>query len=174
MYASFFFLAWDKILKLWWIQSFPYGSSECAVVHAAAYETRGTSHVFSTCCGLELTAGRTESCSGVMLPSLLLLLLSVLVALATSVLCVSDSVLFLALFLPYPIQQSVDQVTVLCALPLPQLHHHTPQPLTHLLKPLNPSTHTGTRTEAVGLLSRPTCSGTTWKWLMLLVWNQWS
>lgn len=127
------FFTGDIILKLWWIRSFPFGSFERAVVGAAAHETRGASHVFSTCCGPELTAGRTESRSGVMLPSLLLLLLLLqllaLVALATSVLSVSGSVLFLALFLPCPIQQPVDRVTV------PRALHASPATSPHSSNP---------------------------------------
>lgn len=109
------------------------------------------------------------SCSGVML---LLLLLLVLVVVAYSALCVSGSVLFLAPFPPCPIMQSVDQVTVLCVLFI-YPSYTTTHPQLH--KPPNRYTHARTRTEAAALLSGPTCSSTTGKWLLLLlVRNQWS
>lgn len=84
-----------------------------------------------------------------MLPLPLLLLL--LVAVATlSALCVSGSVLFLALFLPYPIQQSVDQVTVLCVLFI------YPNYTTTLL---NPSLISSNPTQGHALRQRVCCQG---------------
>lgn len=89
------------------------------------------------------------------------MLLLLLVLVAYSALCVSGSVLFLALFPPCPILQSVDQVTVtVCALHLSQLLHlslhHPPAhiyatptpPIAISLKPPNRYTHARTCSEA--------------------------
>lgn len=80
-------------------------------------------------CVCVLSREYSGSCSGVML-----------LLVAYSALCVSGSLLFLARFPPCPILQSVDQITVLCALHLSQLHdhhtlHHPPTPQTP--KPLH-------------------------------------
>lgn len=134
-------------------------------------------YIFHMVCVRAHSRQYSASCSGVML-LLLLLLLVVRVVVAYSALCVSGSMLFLALFPPCPILQSVDQVTVLCVL---SIHPSYTTPTTtlfttpQLLKPPNRYTHARTRTEAAALLSGPTCSGTTGKWLLLLlVRNQWS
>lgn len=164
----------------------------CAVVSAATWETRGKiTCIFHMVCVSAHSRQYSGSCSGVMF---LLLLLPLVVAAAAaaaaySACCVSGSVLFLVPFPPCPILQSVDQVTVLCVLfihPSYTTHTHTHTlhsllqhpPYLLLATPQTPkplATLTQGHALTAALLSGPTCSSTTGKWLLLLLLrNQWS
>lgn len=124
-------------------------------VHAAAYETRGTSHVFSTCCGLALTAGSPESCSGVMLPSLLLLLLQLLVLVALGDVC-APCVRLSAILSPFPsLANPAVGGSGYCAvcsssIPTSSPHSSTPHSPRQTPKPLHPhqDTHWGSGSAA--------------------------
>lgn len=96
------------------------------------------------------------SCSGVMLLLLLLVraVAAVVAAAAYSALCVSGSVLFLALFPPCPILQSVDQVTVLYVLFIYPSYTITTTPLQ-----LNSNPQTATLTQGHALKQPLCCQG---------------
>lgn len=133
----------------------PLGSFVCTVVRAAQWEG---SHVFSAWCvherSQEVVLWKLQWSN------------VVVAAAGSDIACTLCRARCYSQLSPFPIQSSSRRIRLLycvCFSSLP-----TTPPLTGIHKPLNRFTQAGTRTEAVGLLSGPTWSSTSLKWLFVL------